>query len=382
MNVAIITWNTRSEYLLKLFEEHPCFDMIPVCVTDNDCHQWGTRVGINNVTIVSPGTILELYKAGKIDCAIMPSLSEGVNISAVDLLLSYGIPIDFLKYAPIEVFEDKYLSDSERIDRICSYASHSELEAMEIHVTDHCNMKCKNCTMFAGLVEGEVYADFPKYEAGIHKLHSFFSHVKIFRVLGGEPLLNPELYLYLYLIRQTFPYTDIRLICNGTLLTSINHKLIQAIKDTKTTVYISHYLPISIKADTIHAFLSDHDISHSFSAPITHFNKVYNAKGDTDMEFAFKSCFWRKHGCETMREGKIATCFVPFAIPYLSDHFHLNIPEDGIIDLFEPGLTLSEIRRRLHTPFNTCKYCCLRGHSEPWDTFDSITREEIKTWSI
>lgn len=382
MNIAIITWNARSEYLLNLFEAHPDFGMLPVCVVDNDFNQWGIRVGINDVTIVSPGSLIERYKAGKIDCAIMPSLSEGVNLSAVDLLLSYGIPIEFLKYAPIEVFEDESLSDFERIERICSYVSHSELEAMEIHVTDHCNMKCKNCTMFAGLVEGEVYADYSKYEAGIHKLHSFFSHVKIFRVLGGEPLLNPELYKFLYLIRRTFAYTDIRLICNGTLLTSMNQELIQAIRDTRTTVYISHYLPISTKADMIHAYLSSLEIPHSFSTPITHFNKVYNVKGDTDMEFAFESCFWRKHGCETMREGKIATCFVPFAIPYLSDHFKLNIPEDGIIDLFEHGLSLADIRKRLNTPFNTCKYCCLRGHSEPWGTFDPITREDIKTWSI
>lgn len=382
MNIAIITWNERSMALYKLLQSNASFDFSVVCIIENDYTLWGNTVNESNVEIVSPGHMFELYKDKKIDMMIVPSLSEGTNLYIADMVCSYGIPLEKLLYAPVDIFENDALSDKEKLQLLVPYEDHRELEAMEIHVTDHCNMKCKNCTMFAGLVDGEVFANYEKYRNGVKKLKEFFTHVKIFRVLGGEPLLNPQLYKYLYLIRETFPYTDIRLICNGTLVLQMPQNLIDAIRETSTTIYISHYLPISHKIDDINYFLNQNNLKHSICSPITRFNKVYNAKGDTDMNFSFESCQWRKHGCETMREGKIATCFVPFAIPYLNDHFNLNIKIDGTIDLFEEGLTYKEIRRRLITPFNVCRYCCLRGYSEKWDTFDSQTKEKIETWSI
>lgn len=184
-----------------------------------------STVGENHVEIVSSSRMFELYKNKKIDIMIVPSLSEGINPFIADIFCSYGIPLEKLLYAPIDMFENDALSNAERVQLLVPYEDHRELEAMEIHVTDHCNMKCKNCTIFAGLVEGEVFVNYEKYRDGVKKLKEFFTHVKIFRVLGSEPLLNPELYKYLYLIRKTFPYTNIRLICNGTLILQMPQNL-------------------------------------------------------------------------------------------------------------------------------------------------------------
>ena len=80
--------------------------------------------------------------------------------------------------------------------------------------------------------------------------------------------------------------------------------------------------------------------------------------------------------------GKIAACFVPFAIPYLSNHFELDIPAAGMIDLYDDQMTTKRIRELLNQPFETCRFCASSGHVAPWGLTDEQTKNELSSWSI
>ena len=62
-------------------------------------------------------------------------------------------------------------------------------------------------------------------------------------------------------------------------------------------------------------------------------------------ESNFKMCAW-KNNCINLRKHELATCFVPFVMPYLSDHFDLDIPISGGIDLFDKNLNTKKLLDR------------------------------------
>lgn len=375
MNVAIITWGDESRILYDLLHRNG-YNIVCI-IEDNNC-KWDLRY--KEAPIVSSGKGAVMFEAGSIEKFIVPSLDEQLNYRAEKMISAYGIDLDNLLYAPIETLKGE-LSDGEKIAKICLYTERTELETMEIHAAEHCNLNCKNCSMFCGLVETCDFPCYQEFEEGIKQLKNFFPHIKKFRIIGGEPLLNPELDKYICLIRNVYPYTDIRLISNGILVTKMSDQLIQTIIDNDVTFIVTQYISLKHSIDEINRFLSKTGIRYIVTEAVLEFQKIYNALGDSDIDENFYRCHW-KGSCATMYGTKIATCYVPFVIHYLSDKFNLAIEETGKIDLMEEGLTAQEIIKRMHTPFDMCRYCAPKGNWTEWERLPDKNNTTIQDWSI
>ena len=375
MNVAIITWGYESRILCDLLHRNG-YNIVCI-IEDNNC-KWDLRY--KEAPIVSSGKGAVMFEAGSIEKFIVPSLDEQLNYRAEKMISAYGIDLDNLLYAPIETLKGE-LSDGEKIAKICLYTERTELETMEIHAAEHCNLNCKNCSMFCGLVETCDFPCYQEFEEGIKQLKNFFPHIKKFRIIGGEPLLNPELDKYIRLIRNVYPYTDIRLISNGILVTKMSDQLIQTIIDNDVTFIVTQYISLKHSIDEINRFLSKTGIRYIVTEAVLEFQKIYNALGDSDIDENFYRCHW-KGSCATMYGTKIATCYVPFVIHYLSDKFNLAIEETGKIDLMEEGLTAQEIIKRMHTPFDMCRYCAPKGNWTEWERLPDKNNTTIQDWSI
>lgn len=375
MNVAIITWGDESRILYDLLHRNG-YNIVCI-IEDNNC-KWDLRY--KEAPIVSSGKGAVMFEAGSIEKFIVPSLDEQLNYRAEKMISAYGIDLDNLLYAPIETLKGE-LSDDEKIAKICLYTERTELETMEIHAAEHCNLNCKNCSMFCGLVETRDFPCYQEFEEGIKQLKNFFPHIKKFRIIGGEPLLNPELDKYIRLIRNVYPYTDIRLISNGILVTKMSDQLIQTIIDNDVTFIVTQYISLKHSIDEINRFLSKTGIRYIVTEAVLEFQKIYNALGDSDIDENFYRCHW-KGSCATMYGTKIATCYVPFVIHYLSDKFNLAIEETGKIDLMEEGLTAQEIIKRMHTPFDMCRYCAPKGNWTEWERLPDKNNTTIQDWSI
>lgn len=375
MNVAIITWGDESRILYDLLHRNG-YNIVCI-IEDNNC-KWDLRY--KETPIVSSGKGAVMFEAGSIEKFIVPSLDEQLNYRAEKMISAYGIDLDNLLYAPIETLKGE-LSDGEKIAKICLYTERTELETMEIHAAEHCNLNCKNCSMFCGLVETCDFPCYQEFEEGIKQLKNFFPHIKKFRIIGGEPLLNPELDKYICLIRNVYPYTDIRLISNGILVTKMSDQLIQTIIDNDVTFIVTQYISLKHSIDEINRFLSKTGIRYIVTEAVLEFQKIYNALGDSDIDENFYRCHW-KGSCATMYGTKIATCYVPFVIHYLSDKFNLAIEETGKIDLMEEGLTAQEIIKRMHTPFDMCRYCAPKGNWTEWERLPDKNNTTIQDWSI
>ena len=98
----------------------------------------------------------------------------------------------------------------------CSYVRKLEdvkpvLSYIEFHVTDCCNLKCKNCGHHANEVKEMAFASLTVFEEALAGLAGKFENVDVFRLMGGEPLLAPNIHQYAELVLKYFPSARSRL---------------------------------------------------------------------------------------------------------------------------------------------------------------------------
>lgn len=91
-----------------------------------------------------------------------------------------------------------------------------DLEFVEVMVINACNLSCAGCTTFSDL----KHKGYVGWARGQEWLRSWQQRVNIKAVglMGGEPLMNPELEHWLRGIRELLPDAQIRFVTNGLLL--------------------------------------------------------------------------------------------------------------------------------------------------------------------
>ncbi len=376
MRIVIAGWGEESQRLAALLASEGQGEYEICWIADEDSSCWGEArlPDALRVRIGSLAGAARLYHEGKADAFLVPSVKENPNgWTMAERIMRFSVPEQALLYAPRETLQD--------LSAICPYEERRELDYMEFHAADHCNLNCKNCSMFSALVDGPVFADYRETAEGLRKLKTFFTHIKTIRILGGEPLLNPELFRYLYLVREVYPHTDIRVITNGILVPKMGEELIQALVDVSASFIVTGYPALAGSLDDMADHLRRKGIRHVVSPTVHEFQKIYNAAGDSDPVKVFSQCNWRGT-CANLKGHRISACFVPFVFPYLERAFQLEHPEDETIDLFEEGLTVRKIRERMNSPMDICRFCAHRGQFVPWELTDSHSWENLTDWSV
>lgn len=228
-----------------------------------------------------------------------------------------------------------------------------ELMQLEVHLADHCNLNCKGCSHFSNLVPSPHFADKQQFERDVTQLTHYFSQIHNFFLLGGEPLLNPDIDSFIRIIRHSFPYTNIILVTNGLLLPSLKENLLKQFKENRVHISISDYS--CLDREKIIAIVQKYKLSAELREGKECFSKYLNPTGDSDKNTVFENCIRRN--CTFLSNGKMAACCQPFTVHYFNEYFDEHLPENEGIDLYEAGLNGWEIQKRLITPMETCRFC-------------------------
>jgi hypothetical protein len=79
-----------------------------------------------------------------------------------------------------------------------------------------CNLKCEGCSTFSNLKR----TGYVGVEQGISWLRPWTERMQIqaWGAMGGEPLMNPEMYDWIVAVRKLLPDAQIRFVTNGLLL--------------------------------------------------------------------------------------------------------------------------------------------------------------------
>lgn len=234
------------------------------------------------------------------------------------------------------------------------YEESSQLFYLEVHAADHCNLNCKGCMHFSNLVKDHVYPDFNRLANDIKQLKKIINHIDIIRILGGEPLLNPELEQYIILLRKTYPFANINIVTNGILVEKMSAALCKVIRENKVHVRVSLYPPLMKKKNSIENFLKDNKIIYRISECIETFTSTYQMQPHIDKNYAKEHC---EIFCNNLRDGKMGCCPNIIYTHYFNERFDTKLPfEDGMIDIYKIR-SAKELHECLRNPVELCSYC-------------------------
>lgn len=188
---------------------------------------------------------------------------------------------------------------------------HTEfLPHLEIQAVEHCNLNCASCTHFSPLAEPR-FVDKNMFFCQLQKANSIFSgHCRSLKVMGGEPLLHPEISELLALARQAMPYVKLTLQTNGILLTSLGDEFWRACHDHCISVRVTRY-PVKLELEEIQrrARKSAVDLKyHPADDSIKSFNLYpLNLAGDGCPEENYGACKMRMRYV-LIKDGRLYPC--------------------------------------------------------------------------
>ena len=293
------------------------------------------------------------YLAGELVAIIIPKEYYIQQNGIILALLRNGVEIDGI-YSGIRL-SDKVRNNPDAIAALITpYLEDSYLSYLEFHVADHCNLNCKFCTHYSPLVKEPVFTDYAEFERGIRQLKKYVYDIGVIRILGGEPLLNPELYKFIRLVRSLYPAAIIDVVTNGLLVEKISDELIETMRECVAFFHISLYKPMQDKIKQVEKFLYEKGIAYSLSPLNSVFFKTQTLERQEEEDF-FYSCF--QATCTCLQDGKLAPCYAPFTTKYFNSEFHQNIPTDEGVDLFNPMLNLPLLKAKMLIPMERCHYC-------------------------
>ena len=93
---------------------------------------------------------------------------------------------------------------------------------IETHIVEHCNLKCRGCSHFSGLAAPQFknLNDFCTEFEALSRLTN--KNIHTIRLMGGEPLLHPDVVEFCKITRNLFPNSEIVLVSNGILLEQLS----------------------------------------------------------------------------------------------------------------------------------------------------------------
>lgn len=230
----------------------------------------------------------------------------------------------------------------------------------EIHITEHCNLNCKYCNHFSPLAK-ETYLSLDEYEKDIKRLSELFhGEMHQIKLLGGEPLLHPQIKDFIILTRRYFPKGNIKILTNGILLPQMNDDFWKACQQTGTIVYYTKY-PIKLDVEKINCQAEKYNVSlEVFNMEDDIKTLIYepiDLQGKQNAKKNFYDCY-RSNYCITLKHGVLYTCHRAAHMHLLNEYFGTDITmskENGI-NIYEAN-SGQEILEYLIKPIPMCAYC-------------------------
>lgn len=292
-------------------------------------------------------------------------------------LLSMGIPAGNILFGVTK--ESLAYRDDVRAQK--KYIPRTEI-IFEIDLASHCNLNCKCCSQFSPISKKE-FLDVRQMERDFARMGELFHGTaeRIF-LIGGEPLLHPQVEDCMTIARNYFPRGEISLFSNGLLLLSQPDSFWQLCKEKEIGITITKY-PIHLDYDRIEEKLGQENIRLEYFGDSADFKYMTNLgldeTGSQDIRYSFEHCD-EANQCIKLKDGKLFTCTRPAAIHRFNDYFgkDLKVLEEDYIDIYKAD-SACEILEFLAQPIPFCKYCNFNGvkHAMEW----GASEKKIEEWT-
>jgi hypothetical protein len=207
-------------------------------------------------------------------------------------------------------------------------------------------------------------------------------NIKEVHLLGGEPLLHPELLKIFKIMRNCFNDADIKLISNGILVLQQKESFWKSMKKYNIELAITKY-PLNINYQEINHLTKKYGIKYTFYAPSKENSQWHfplDIKGNQDANYSYQNCRLGNN-CTNINiyKGKLYMCPITLNVKYFNKFFkkNCNLEEQDYLRLSDIR-NADEIDEFLSKPTPFCKYCDIKNR-----TFDNkweVSKKEIQEW--
>lgn len=253
--------------------------------------------------------------------------------------------------------------------------------ALEIHVADHCNLNCISCTHYSPLVKsGFVDLEQLKKDLEVLKKKKLIMLFKEIRLMGGEPLLHPNVSDVIRITREFFPPTKIVLVTNGLLMNKMPVVFMEACKKYDIVLAITKY-PVNIDLEASIQHYKRNGVKLKVYGDRTQTHAFYQSKLSVNINNSkwenYYKCFDSR--CMQLRNGKIYSCPQSAYVDMLNKFFGCNFKHEKEDFISLDKLNCVNLLTFRFKPKPFCKYCVFPRHYVNWGKSERKNEEWIST---
>ena len=257
-----------------------------------------------------------------------------------------------------------------------------QLSYFVLNILDHCNLRCKGCDHFAAIAEERfvLLDDIKKDLAQVSKILN--GDVKRIGIMGGEPLLHPQLKEILINTRLFFPKTMIQLVTNGILLLQQDENFWRICREQNIVIVNTKY-PIHLDYEAIKRTAAVQGVTFKYYGYTrlitkTSYKMPMDIEGHQNPRKSFIECF-HANTYPLLMEGKLYSCTVAPNVRHFNKKYgtHMELEEGDYLNIYHVKKA-SDIFNFLSYPKPFCRYCDVnnRSHGHKWER----SKQEISEW--
>ena len=241
------------------------------------------------------------------------------------------------------------------------------VKSLDVQVTERCSLKCKNCCNLMQYYERPVNIEFEQLFLSLDRFVSAVDEIDEFRIIGGDPFMNKELYKAVNKskefdkIKKIVIYTNAKIIPKGENLNCLKHE--------KVIIDITNYGgELANKHESILKVLDENNIAYSYST-VTVWQDAgrilpFQKRTRDENKRVFENCCNRD--TLSVLHGKLYRC------PFSANAHNLKaIPDDksDVVDLADKTIPLPVLREQINklayhkNYLKACLYCNGRDYT-------------------
>jgi GTP 3',8-cyclase len=226
--------------------------------------------------------------------------------------------------------------------------------SLEAHVVDHCNLTCAECCSLSPLLPPRLTP--PAALAEDLALAAKVLAPRTFKLVGGEPLLHPEIVELVAVARRSGLAPRVSLTTNGLLLPRMPDALYEQLDALTISRYPSPTLPAALVAE-VEAKAARFGVRLNWKhqdAFVTMSLPRRRDDGDPATAAVWSRC-WLRERCHLVRDGRFYTCTRPVHLASWLGPGHEPSGDGLSLAGCDADTLLAYLRRE--PPLSACAHC-------------------------
>ena len=225
----------------------------------------------------------------------------------------------------------------------------------EVTVAQHCNLSCRACCHLSPVLPKD-YVEPDTLRSDLTTMAKFY-HTRYVRLLGGEPLLHPNILSIIAVARESGISDKVEVWTNGLLLWKMTDEFWKAVDSVTVSVYPGKEMTAK-QVRMCHKMARRNGTSLNMAVS-DEFRESYSEVGTNDMNLVkkiYQTC--RITNCHNIEKGFFYKCPQAIFLPRGLDGKFRSTQVDGIRIVDSPAFG-EELRAYLESsyPLASCKHC-------------------------